>query len=219
MAVITISREFGSGGARIAAAAAQALGYHLADKNVMERILRQYGLIHLDAVTGALPNFWIYFDEQLRLTAGMLDLTIKALAQHGNIVILGRGSYAVLGGGLADVLHVRIQAPPAMRVQYVTVQYELSEADAAKRVAEADRARASFIERAYHARSDDTRAFDLVINLGTLAPESAARLIVEAAHILDEQPRNDTPRAADFLVSSTLADVVRDVLDHATHHA
>lgn len=218
MTVITLSREFGSEGTRIATEAAKALGYHVADKDVMEKVLRRYGLINFEEVDGGLPNFWIYFDEQLRLTADMLDQTIKALAQHGNIVIIGRGSHAVLHG-LGDVLNVRIQAPQAMRVQRVMELYQLNLADATARVAEADRARVSFIERAYKVSGEDARTFDLVFNLGTIEPAFATRLIVEAARTLHNRSRTAAPTTADFKISGTLTHVINDVLNCETRHA
>lgn len=217
MSVVTISREFGTEGGRIATEAAQALGYHVADKDVMERILRQYGLTHLEEVDGGVASFWIYFDEQLQLTAEMLEQTIRALAQHGDVVIIGRGSYAVLRG-LADVLNVRIQAPRAMRVQRVMAQYQLDQAEAETRVTHVDRERVSFIERVHHVRGEDARAFDLVMNLGNIAPDLATRLIIDAARAMNERPRGDAPQAADFDVSSILADAVGDVLGCETRH-
>ena len=40
------------------------------------------------------------------------------MARHGNVVILGRSGYAILAG-LADVLHVRLQAPLEDRIELV----------------------------------------------------------------------------------------------------
>ena len=44
MTVITISREYGSGGDQLAEKVAQALGYHLVDKAFVSAVLYQYGL-------------------------------------------------------------------------------------------------------------------------------------------------------------------------------
>jgi hypothetical protein len=45
MAVMTISRELGSEGVTIAKKVAQELGYHFVDKDVIERVLDQYGFV------------------------------------------------------------------------------------------------------------------------------------------------------------------------------
>ena len=48
MTVITISREFGSGGDLLAEKVAHSLGYHLVDKAFVSAVLCQYGLAEFD---------------------------------------------------------------------------------------------------------------------------------------------------------------------------
>src|SRR5512135_3353328 len=108
MSVITISREFGSDGSYIAEKVAQALGYHFADKKTLEDVLTQYGFVEFDKEYDAARGLWARFDARTMDMINMLNRVIQAVARHGNVVILGRGSFAVLGG-LADVLNVRIQ--------------------------------------------------------------------------------------------------------------
>ena len=48
MTVITISREFGSGGDVLAEKVAHSLGYHLVDKAFVSAVLRQYGVAEFD---------------------------------------------------------------------------------------------------------------------------------------------------------------------------
>ena len=45
MAVVTISRQIGAGGAHIGKKLAESLGYHYADKAMMEQVFIQYGFI------------------------------------------------------------------------------------------------------------------------------------------------------------------------------
>jgi cytidylate kinase len=63
----------------------------------------------------------------------MLNRVIQALAQHGNVVILGRGSCAVLGG-FADVLNVRVQATLSARTERVMTRYNLTDIEQASRL-------------------------------------------------------------------------------------
>jgi len=218
MTAITISREFGSEGTHIASQVAQVLGYHVADKALMERILRQYGLnLFVDDVDGALPGFWIFFDQQLQVATEMLEQALKALARHGNVVIIGRGGYAALRG-LTDVLNVRIQAPRPLRIQRVAERENIGVREAEARVAEGDRARVGFIERAYRVRADDPRAFDLVVDTGNLSPDQATRLIVEAVRAISEHTPDERPTTAGLQVSKTLANVVCDALGCESQH-
>jgi cytidylate kinase len=217
MTVITISRQFGSNGSLIAKQVAAVMGFHLADKHTMEDILRQYGMVQFERVFEEAPSFWDLFDEQYILTADMLDRTIKALAQHGDIVIVGRGSYAPLQG-LADVLNVRIQAPLAMRIQRIAERYGVSPLDAEARVRDEDKVRQGFIEKAYKVRSDDATPFDLVVDTGNLAPELSINLIVQAARDKSLHAPDDQPRAAGFEVDKVLAKVIREVLACEVKH-
>ena len=217
MTVITISRQFGSNGSMIATQVAQAMGFHLADKHIMEDILRQYGMVQFERVFEEAPSFWDLFDEQYILTADMLDRTIKALARHGNIVIVGRGSYAPLQG-LADVLNVRIQAPLAMRVQRISAREGISPLDAEMQVREEDKVRQGFIEKAYKVRSDDATPFDLVVDTGNLAPELSINLVVEAARAKGQHADDDQLKAGGLEVDKVLGKVVCQVLDCEIKH-
>ena len=165
MAVVTISREFGSEGTAIAEKAAQALGYHLADKNTIETILKEYGIQEFDRMYDSIPGFWDRFDAQRMELRGilitMLNQTLRALAQHGNMVILGRGGFAVLAG-LVDVLHVRIQAPLPLRVRRAAEQPAIAEPSRAELlVKENDRIQKGFVESVYGTSWDSVKGFDL----------------------------------------------------------
>jgi cytidylate kinase len=211
MTVITISKQLGSDGTRVASQVAQALGYHVADKDIMESVLRQYGLVEFEELDEPPPSFWLLFDWDLVLAADMLDRTIKALAHHGNIVIIGRGGYASLRG-LTDVLNVRIQAPRSLRIQRVVEQRGISLVEADARVTREDRVQAGFIEKAHHVQSDDVSVFDMVLDTGNITPDLATDLIVEAAQAIAQRPPGDAPTAVKLEVSHTLSRVVCDVL-------
>jgi cytidylate kinase len=211
MTVITISEQLGSDGMRVASQVAQTLGYHVADKDVMEAVLRQYGLVEFEELDEPPPSFWLLFDWDLVLAADMLDRTIKALAHHGNIIIIGRGGYAALRG-LPDVLNVRIQAPRSLRIQRVMEQRRISLPQAEAAVAREDRVHAGFIEKVHNVRSDDVSVFDMVLDTGNITPDVAANLVVEAAQAITQRPPGHAPTAAKLEVSHTLARVVCDVL-------
>lgn len=212
MSVITISREFGSGGAGIAEQTAQALGYHCAGQELIGSVLAQYGIVEFDQEYDATLSFWQRFDarraERRELMLDMLHRVVLALAQHGNVVIVGRGSFAALTG-FADVLNVRIQAPLPQRIQRVLAQQGLATAEEAEAIVrEADKVRAAFIESIYDVRWDDARAFDLVIDTSKVAPELASAWLVEAAQAMRQRPLGDEPVAAAIQIDSVLASVV-----------
>ena len=83
-------------------------------------MLNQYGLVEFDKEYDALPGFLEKLTDEHRIerrdeAVHMLNRAIRAVAQHGNVVILGRSGFEVLAP-FADILHVRLQAPIAVRV-------------------------------------------------------------------------------------------------------
>lgn len=222
MAVITISRELGSEGSLIAEKAARALGYHLADKNTIATILNEYGLVQFDEMYRNIPGFWDRFDaqkmEQRKTLISMLNQTIVALAHHGNMVIVGRGGFAVLAG-LADVLHVRVQAPLPLRIRRVTEQPAVAEPSRAELlVKENDRIQQAFVASVYDAQWESVKGFDLVIDTGKISPELASDWIVEAARALQVPDRSGVRTTmqlpADRILASTVAEFFTCVKAH-----
>lgn len=219
MAVITISREFGCRGDQIAQQVAQALGYHLVDKEFIAAVLSQYGLIEFDREYDAVPSFWERFIAQRlqrrEVIVDMLNRVVQTVAYHGNVVILGRSGFAILRG-LRDVLHVRAQAPFPLRVARVAAKQQLALPQAEALVREQDKARAAFVEEFYNVPWDTSSHFDLVINTGKIAPELATQWVIDATRALMAGPLAEGPTAGSFTVDSVLAAAVADRLACST---
>ena len=184
MTVITLSREFGCEGDRVAAQVAETLGYHLIDKDFIADVLEQYGLVEFNAEYDSKLGFWDRFSasraEQRELMARMLDQVLRTLAYHGNVVIVGRSGFAALAG-LADVLHVRLQAPLADRIARVAAQQQVGQDEAMRLVQDSDNLRSSFVGEFYGVAWSDARSFDLVINTMAVPLEKSVAWIVDAA--------------------------------------
>ena len=215
MSVITISREFGSEGDRIARQAAEALGYPLVDQKFIGTILGQYGYVEFDKEYANLPTFWERFDAQREkerdVMVDMLNRVIRAVAHHGNVVILGRSGFEVLSG-FADVLHVRLQAPVLARVQRVMTQQNLSLEEAEALVKQTDKVRVAFVEEFYRVAWNSIHAFDLVINTGKISPDLATEMIVNAARQIEITLKTDKPRLASIEVERIMAEAVAEML-------
>ncbi|MBL8095956.1 MAG: cytidylate kinase-like family protein [Anaerolineales bacterium] len=219
MTAITISRELGSDGDLIAAQVAQSLGYHLVDQKFIGTVMSQYGLIEFDQEYLALPGFWQRFDAQrLRrrdLVVDMLNQVIRAVARHGDVVIVGRSGYVVLAG-FADVLHVRVRAPLAVRVARMAAQEGLSPEQADEVVRNSDLVRATFVEDVYGVSWESMQAFDLIVDTGRLPADRVAGWICDAARALK---LTTGPMLSALRVDSVLAGAVAQTLvcehDHA----
>jgi len=215
MSVITISREFGSDGDYIARKAAQGLGYHFVDQEFIGVILGQYGYVEFDKEYETLPSFWERFDAQREkqrdLMVDMLNQVIQAVAHHGDVVILGRSGFEVLGG-FSDVLHVRLQAPFSVRVGRVMAQQKITFEQAESVVKNTDRVRLAFVEEFYRVSWGAIHAFDLVINTGKISPDLATTWVIDAAKASVTSLEIDKPTTASIVADRILADAVSDVL-------
>lgn len=218
MAVLTISREIGSGGAEIGRMVAEKLNYHYADKQVMLSAFHQYGFKPFDKVYDKPTSFWDQFDNMRKMTLENLNAVIAAIAQHGNVVIVGRGSYAVLQD-LADVLNVRIQAPFDSRLEWLMKEENLKDKhEAAHRLEEMDIQRAEFVETTYMAPWDAAGLFDMVINTGKVSVDHAVSWLAEAVKALDKACESGAPICRQLMVEDYLISAVQGALDCKDSH-
>jgi cytidylate kinase len=219
--VITVSREIGSEGSHIAEKAAQVLGYHFVDKSTMEKILAQYGLVEFHEEYHSQPSFWVRLTERGERRAVMMDMLRRAtfaLAHHGNVVMLGRGCYGLLGG-FADVFNVRVQAPLPSRIARVMAKQHIAEPERAEAIIrETDEVRTSFVKACYGLHLDDAGPFDLVVNTGKVPVEMATRWLIEAVTALEGRRSGDEPTTASIEADPVLAQVVSEVLGCSAIH-
>ncbi len=211
MAVITVSRQYGSGGDEIAARVCESLGCRSFDKRLMAQVASDIGLSDQEIVDFSEDEYKVRgFLERLfrtqRVVArvgtwtadvrGARTRAVKDLdeAQAVNLVralvrrAAEEGNVLIVGrGGQAilqgepDVLHVRIEAPTDLRIQRVREAEGLNEDEARRRVIESDRAARDYLRRFYDVDWSDPQLYDLVINTRRISPAAAAEHIVKAA--------------------------------------
>lgn len=187
--MITVSRERGSGGSRVAELVARRVGYTLLHHDLIDRMCTTSGIrrgivASLDEHTRSQVSIWCdamlgqhYTDanDYVRL---LLE-TIGSVAALGGVVVVGRGSNFIVGPERG--LHVRVVAPLETRVARLVEHQQMNERDARREIATRDRERAGFVRKVYSRDIADPSAYDLVINTGALPLDVAARVVVGAA--------------------------------------
>lgn len=185
---ITVSREFGTLGAKVAEVVARTLGFAFYDQELLTQIAQteKVRLAVLDSVDERVRDRiseWIA--EQFGgggvttpqfLT--MLTRILLTIGYHGKAVILGRGAQFVLDP--ARTLRVRAFAPIEARVRNVIEGRGLTEADARALIAETDRQRAEYHLKYFNKDWSASEHYDLLINTATYPVDTAARLLIEA---------------------------------------
>ena len=218
MAVITISRQYGSGGSEIARLLCDQLGYRYFDKDLMAQLGAKLGLgpgqvvdlpedkhqvqSLMERLFGAVPNpfgdpgEWALpakLDAQQHLSLQTVQRLIRAAYEHDKVVLMGRGGQVVLRDA-PDVLHVRVVAPIEMRIRRVQESAGVTVDAARRQVAQRDQASAEYVKRFYDVDSADPLLYHVVINTGKIAPAAAVDLIINA---LEGLPTAATSEAAD----------------------
>ncbi|MHA6512835.1 cytidylate kinase-like family protein [Tessaracoccus sp. Z1128] len=210
MAVVTVSRQLGSQGGRIAQELALQLGYDFVDKSTINKVIRQYGLTRLDAIYDHKPKIWELFNDDSATTIQMMNETIAAVAARGNVVILGRGGFRVLQG-MADVVNVFVKAPEALRAERVAKRNGINVTEAAALIKADDEIRSRFIRLFYTADWADESNFDLVIDTETTSDRVAIAEITAAVAALPAPTVGERTAAsisADPVLAKTVATVM-----------
>jgi len=198
MNVVTISREYGSGGGEIAARLAKRLGWQLIDHEIVEHVANEMGTSVQEAearderTEGMLEralHSMVYLDPGLLGDAPPIEFLsneatyrntvsdiVKAAAARGHAVIVGRGSQVLLATR-RDALHVRVIAALEQRVAYVMQREGVDQTAAQSRIQMKDHDRAKYFEAEYHRKSDDAHLYDIVLNTSVLDLESAVDII------------------------------------------
>lgn len=189
--IITVSRQFGSGGRSVAKQLAEKLGIPYYDKEIIEMVVEKTGF-HPDYVSqrGEHAPYASTFAYAFtgRNTGGMSndDLLWKAqchaieeLTQKGPCVILGRCADYLLRER-QDAFHVFVCADSAFRAKRVVEKYGETPVKIEKRLDEKDRKRRVSYNHYTGRKWGDTSNYDLAINSASVGVDRVADLIIEA---------------------------------------
>lgn len=181
MAIITISREMGSGGVPIVQQVAEELGYTLVDGDVIRNAAENYDLSQeaLQQIDEKPPAFVENLDRQIELNMNRIQLIVLEQALKGNVVIYGRGGQDLLPG-ITSVLRVRVIAPFEERAER-WAQREWIDPDLARSlVRKSDQQRAGFIKYYFDRNWTNPVEYDMIVNTMRVSNETAVKLITDA---------------------------------------
>jgi cytidylate kinase len=180
--VVTVSRQYGAGGARVSRALAEAIGFRFVDREPVEMAARQLGvdpawaLEHDERVPDVLEDLGrtlaaatpeLSFPEPPvlddRAMADAVRNVIHSLADAGGFVILGRGAQATLSER-DDVCSLLLVADEPERIARIVRWQDVDEREARARVERFDRERRDYVRRFYGADISDPILYDAVLN-------------------------------------------------------
>src|SRR5215471_7471280 len=201
--IITIDREYGSGGVDVAARVAERLGWKLWDQLLTNEIARlmecDCGVVEeheerCDPLFYRLVRAFMRGSYEGSLNAPRLKMAgsdcirevtekvVNSAAEEGQCVIVGRGSAYYLQDR-PDAFHVFVYAPLEEKVRRLRAQGK-NENDARQLAETVDEDRAAFIKRYFGVEWPDRHKFNLMVN-STIGEDHAVDTILNAVAMVD----------------------------------
>ena len=197
MAVLTISRMFGTGANELGELIAQRLGYSFFNNQLIQMVAQQ-AKVSTDWVASmekeaggkfqkflstlvpkSLMEVILSSDHGLRdeeIYTDMLSQVITKIADEGDAIILGRGSQFILKDR-PDTYHLLMVADLENRIGYVQKRFELTKKQAVLAVAMEDKRRVNLYRKFGKVDYNQTDHYHLVLNMRNLNMSDACDML------------------------------------------
>lgn len=199
--VITISREFGSGGHSIGKIVAETLGIEFYDQELLEKIAEETGFsqefIKEAAEYSTAKNSLLFNLVMNRSLNGRTEPSpadtiyfaqtkiIKSLAESESCVIVGRCSDYILRDN-NDCLHIFIYSDTQDRAKRILERYGENEKPIHKRIADKDARRKIYYSHYTDRPWGIPQNYDLCLNSGILGEEVCVNIITSVFNGLEK---------------------------------
>ena len=196
--VITIARQYGSGGREVGHKIAEILGIKCYDRDLITLAAEKSGLSeealhHADEKAASSLLYTLVMSSNMyhsnvdRFNVPINDKLfcvqseiIRDIAQRESCVIVGRCADYVLAEH-PRVVRVFLYADFENRVKKICAEESISEADARERIVKTDKRRANYYNYYSGQKWGKIDNYDLALSTDKLGPEGTARFIVEYA--------------------------------------
>jgi len=198
MAVITISREFGTEGEKIGEKVAERLGYEYIGQNLVAEIAKELRLSEsetemfhktsqsrilrfVDRYTCSIVQKVVDREHGCLDDKNYYEVTKKLVQdvyQAGNAIILGWGGQCILRGN-PDTLHVRLIKAPDLKIKEVMNAENLSQKAAKTFVEREEGDSKEYIKKYFNEDWNAAHLYDLVIDMGKTSVEKAVDMICD----------------------------------------
>lgn len=179
MAILTVSREFGSGGGEIGRAVADSMDYQYVDRERIVRDIRKVGY-NWEEWTKDLdehcPSIWEKYDWSFRGFGALIRSAILNYAVADRVVIIGQGANFVLRD-IPYSLRIRVIAPLEARIDRIMKRESVDKETARWLSEKMDRERSCFIYSLYGKHWDDPTQYDAIFNTGERSVEEIITIV------------------------------------------
>lgn len=198
MAVITISKEFGTEGEKIASLVAEKLGYEYIGKNLVAEIAKELHISESEAETfhKTSQSRILRFVDRYTCSIvqkvvdrehGCLDdknyyevtkNLVEKVYEAGNAIILGWGSQCLLRGK-PDTLHVRLIKDNELKINEIMQSQNLSRKAAKDYIDREEGDLKAYIKHYFKEDWNAAHLYDLIVDMGKISVEKAVNMICD----------------------------------------
>ena len=192
--IITIGRQFGSGGAEIGKGLGEKLGIKCYDKEILyeaakksgmcEEIAQQYdeigqqSFLYSLATTGGFVNGGNYQPINAQLYTAQFQLIRELAKKEESCIFVGRCADYILEDE-KELLKVYIIADMDYRIERIAKSYEISVKEAKKLILKRDKQRTSYYNFYTSKKWSDVTGYDLCINASKIGTDGVIQMILD----------------------------------------
>lgn len=182
MAIITISREMGTGAYQVAREVAKRLKHTLIDGEMIAKLAPQYGLDRelLKRVDEKPPVYITAEDRMHAAHLNTIEVILLECVKKGNVILYGRGAQDLLAG-VTNILRIRFVAPFEARVESLSEREWIDPDLARDLIRKSDHQRGGFIHFYFKRDWNDPLGYDLIFNTARMSQSAIIECIVAAA--------------------------------------
>jgi len=180
MAIITLSRQVAAHGDEVAEILAKKLNYKFITRKEIEKKIIELGFPanKLPKYDERKPGFFASLAKDRDEYLNYAQLAILEAAEQKNVIIIGRGAFAVLER-VPNNISVRLVADMPTRIHRLETEFNWNEKQAMQRIQESDTNRAGFHSSFYNIDIADNTLYHAVLNTGLLSLEECADIIAD----------------------------------------
>jgi cytidylate kinase len=196
--VITISRQFGSGGSYIGQQLAKKLNIYYADREILRKAAERLSVVEEELYTREekTQSLWKYFAEistsglgsdgyappkNILPTAQELFITeseiIQEIAKERSAVIIGRCGFHILREH-TNIVKVYLHANISFRIKRIRELHKISDFEAQELIKKNDKERNQYIKTFTETDWTDARKFDLCVDTSEIGTDKSVELIL-----------------------------------------
>lgn len=184
--IISIGREFGSGGHEIAEKLAKHYDMPLYDNNLLDKIAEERNLNSEELKSYDEVQDGVFHRRVRGMSSSMTEHVaqlqfdyLKEKATTGeSFVVVGRCSETVLKDN-KGLIAIFVNGDKDQKVARVSKKYELSESQAADLMKKKDRARKMYHNINCDSKWGDSRNYELVINSSKLGVDKSVQMLIQ----------------------------------------